>query len=121
MEPLNQSLFLLINAHHQPSVALLGITKFCAEVPIYFVLLCLVLMWLKDTSSKSMVLNTVYVTTFALLMNLIISLLWPHNRPFVDHVGMTFIRHSPDASFPSDHVTFLACVAFYLSFDKHYP
>lgn len=120
MEPLNQSLFLFINANHQPTVAVLGLTKFLAEVPVYFTLLCLVLLWLKDRVSKSVVLNTVYVTSFALLMNLAISLVWPHNRPFVDHIGMTFIRHTPDSSFPSDHVTFLGCIAFCLCLDKHH-
>ena len=120
MEPLNQSLFLLINASHQPNVALLGLTKFLAQVPVFFALLCLVLMWLKDNLSKSVVLNAIYVTSFALLVNFVISLMWQHNRPFVDHIGLTFIRHTPDSSFPSDHVTFLACIAFCLSLDKHY-
>lgn len=120
MEPLNQSLFLLINASHQPNIAVLGVTKFLAEVPVYFALLCLMIVWLKDRVSKGVVLNSMYVATFALSMNFVISLLWPHNRPFVDHIGMTFIRHSPDASFPSDHITFLASVAFCLYLNRHY-
>lgn len=120
MEPLNQSLFLLINASHQPSIALLGLTKCLAEVPLYFVLLCLVILWLKDSLSKKVVLNTCYVTSFALCVNVIIAHLWPHNRPFMDHVGMNFIRHAPDSSFPSDHITFLASTAFCLYWDKHY-
>lgn len=31
--------------------------------------------------------------------------LFPHDRPFVDHIGYNFLHHAADDSFPSDHGT----------------
>lgn len=40
--------------------------------------------------------------------------LFPHDRPFVNHIGYNFLHHAPDDSFPSDHgtVIFTFALAF---------
>ncbi|SUH38487.1 UDP pyrophosphate phosphatase [Salmonella enterica subsp. enterica] len=40
--------------------------------------------------------------------------LFPHDRPFVDHIGYNFLHHAADDSFPSDHgtVIFTFALAF---------
>ncbi len=50
----------------------------------------------------------------ALLIDLVLSRLWFHDRPFVDHPRQTLllIHHAADNSFPSDH----ASLAFAISF-----
>jgi undecaprenyl-diphosphatase len=50
----------------------------------------------------------------SVLVSYILGHAFPHDRPFVDHVGYTFLHHAPDDSFPSDHgtVIFTFALAF---------
>jgi undecaprenyl-diphosphatase len=50
----------------------------------------------------------------ALGIGAIIGDLWHRVRPFVHHAHHLLVSHAPDASFPSDHATALAAVAFAL-------
>lgn len=50
----------------------------------------------------------------ALGFNWLISLFWFHPRPFMMHVGHTYLVHAPDSSFPSDHVTLMTAVGLVL-------
>ncbi|XAW90627.1 undecaprenyl-diphosphatase [Vibrio sp. CDRSL-10 TSBA] len=118
MESFNHWLFLLINPSHQPSPALLELAKLCAELPVFLIPLCLALLWMRDKHSKTVAFNAGLTTVLALAVNYAISLVWYHNRPFVDHLGIKLISHASDSSFPSDHITLFASVAFYLCFEK---
>jgi undecaprenyl-diphosphatase len=54
----------------------------------------------------------------ALGIGVIIGHLWDRARPFVHHAHHLLVAHAADASFPSDHVTALAAVAFALLFRR---
>ncbi len=120
MENFNHWLFLVINPAHQPGPAMLDIAKFAAELPVILIPLCLGLLWIRDTNGKTVAFNAGLNTVLALLLNCIIPLIWYHNRPFVDHLGLQLIPHTVDSSFPSDHITLFASVGFYLFYEKSY-
>lgn len=50
----------------------------------------------------------------SLVISWLIGHLFPHDRPFVNHIGYNFPHHAPDDSFPSDHgtVIFTFALAF---------
>lgn len=50
----------------------------------------------------------------ALLLNVVLGLVWFHDRPFVDHPHATLllIQHGADNSFPSDHASLAFAIAF---------
>ncbi|MGH2518822.1 MAG: phosphatase PAP2 family protein [Chloroflexota bacterium] len=52
----------------------------------------------------------------ALLVNLVVSLIWTRPRPFFSHRGTVhlLLRHSADASFPSDHAAAAFAIAIVL-------
>ncbi|HUZ76822.1 MAG TPA: phosphatase PAP2 family protein [Chloroflexota bacterium] len=52
----------------------------------------------------------------ALLVNLVVSLIWVRPRPFVSHPGTVHVllRHTADASFPSDHAAAAFAIAIVL-------
>lgn len=49
-----------------------------------------------------------------MVISWLIGHLFPHDRPFVNHIGYNFLHHAPDDSFPSDHgtVIFTFALAF---------
>lgn len=54
----------------------------------------------------------------ALLISQIISHSFYHPRPFVMEVGRTLIYHSPNGSFPSDHMLIFSTIAFSYFFSE---
>lgn len=120
MDSLNQQLFLLINAAHQPGSFLMSITKGIAEMPLVIVPVCLLTLWFTSSRGKAVAFHAALATVLALTTNLLISLLWYHNRPFADHLGLQLIAHVTDSSFPSDHVTLMAGIGFAIGRDKTY-
>ncbi|MBY8126173.1 undecaprenyl-diphosphatase [Vibrio fluvialis] len=120
IETFNHWLFLLINSSSYPETVSLIIVKFFAELPMFLISLCLLTLWFRDRCARSVALNAGVTATLALLVNYIISLIWFHNRPFVDHIGLTLINHAADSSFPSDHITLFASVGFYLFYEKSF-
>ena len=60
----------------------------------------------------------VYSAVVGILSNYLIALIYFYPRPFAQGMGQTLIKHINDASFPSDHTTFMLSVAvlfFYFS------
>jgi len=78
-----------------------------ADLPIFLLPIFLVVMWLKYTfvykedTKKSNLLNLVYITIFAVLINIIVQHFFDIQRP--DSIITPILHHVPDASFPSDH------------------
>lgn len=66
------------------------------------------------TRSKLAAVSAAAAGGLALLINLVLSELWFHERPFVGHPGQTLllIHHAADNSFPSDHASLAFGVAF---------
>ena len=108
MENMNLHLFGLLNASSGLSGWPLYLAIAAAEYLIYAVPVGLVVGWLWGSSrSRSRILAATLVGLLALGVNQLIQLAWFHPRPFMMHVGYTYLVHAPDSSFPSDHVTLL--------------
>lgn len=120
MEIFNHWLFLLINASQQPSNLMLTSITILAEAPLIVVPSILLIMWITNRKSKTIAFNAGLNAVFVLTCNFIISLIWFHNRPFIDHIGITLVQHTADSSFPSDHVTLIASVGIFLYLQETY-
>ncbi|GLZ89557.1 undecaprenyl-diphosphatase [Metapseudomonas resinovorans] len=106
MEELNRSLFLMINASAHPSSWMLFMATVLAEWVIYGVPLLLAGLWLwGGRGNRVAALAGVLSIAFALGCSQLVSMHWPHPRPFMIGLGHAFLAHTPEASFPSDHAT----------------
>lgn len=65
-------------------------------------------------AQRQLVIKVAMALGVSVLVSYILGHVFPHDRPFVDHVGYTFLHHAPDDSFPSDHgtVIFTFALAF---------
>jgi undecaprenyl-diphosphatase len=115
MEHLNYALFSLINAPADPSQSMLWLALLFGVYAVYAVPLFVLAGWLRGCDdTRKVMLMAVVSAAFGLVISNIIGQLWPHPRPFVIALGHTLMHHDADASFPSDHLTFLWSVAFSL-------
>jgi undecaprenyl-diphosphatase len=115
LEALNRALFLLINAQPDSPQWQIDITLAIANDLIYLIPALLALMWLfGDRCQREAAVRGCCVSFLALGFNQLIGLIWVHPRPFMIGLGHTFVEHTPDSSFPSDHVTVFASIALTL-------
>lgn len=106
MESLNFKLFLSMNAVASPAQWQLALATFFAEWLIFILPPIWLIGWLSgDAGRRRGLLAATAAVLFGLLGSQLISLIWPHPRPFMIGLGHTLIQHAPDASFPSDHLT----------------
>ena len=113
MEEFNQSLFLLINASAHPNPLTLNVAMFFAEMLIYLIPVSLLAGWLRGSeATRKLMLEAVVAAIAGLAISMLIGALWQHPRPFAIGLGTNFLAHSPDSSFPSDHLTLQWSVAF---------
>jgi undecaprenyl-diphosphatase len=117
IETLNLELFSLINASAEVKPWIIHLAIFIANDLLYLVLGLLVFLWcFGDLANKERALRAVLLTSIALGVGYLISLYYPHSRPFVLGVGHTLIEHSATASFPSNHMLIFSTIALsYLS------
>ncbi len=119
IEEFNITVFKYINHLAGINPVLDGIVKIGAQYLPFVFIFWLLYLWLKhDDKYKNIVLYSIYSVSLGLLLNLLISLFYFHPRPFMIPVGEPLIQHKPDASFPSDHTTFMLSIAFMLSYFK---
>jgi undecaprenyl-diphosphatase len=87
-------------------------------LPYIFIGVLLYLWFVEKQDNKENSLYAGYSVLLALAINWIIGNFYFHPRPFMDGIGTALINHDPDASFPSDHTTFLISIALTLTFIK---
>ncbi|UGA56311.1 undecaprenyl-diphosphatase [Vibrio sp. VB16] len=115
MEQLNISLFFAINHFATISPIIDRIAIVLAEGMPYLFILVLGAYWFTATAQKKLIfLRASFAVLLGMLMSYIISLGYFHSRPFIDGLGKTLTFHVPDSSFPSDHTTFMFCIAITL-------
>lgn len=119
LENLNNSLFYLINATPDSAQWAIAFAVFIAKDLISIVPLLAVILWLwgpRDhvTTQRKLVIKMALAIIVSLVISWLIGHLFPHDRPFVNHIGYNFLHHAPDDSFPSDHgtVIFTFALAF---------
>lgn len=119
LEHLNYGLFYLINATPASPEWSIDIATFFAKDLISIVPLLAAILWLwgprsQVNSQRQLVIKVAMALAVSVLASFVLGHVFPHDRPFVDHVGYTFLHHAPDDSFPSDHgtVIFTFALAF---------
>ena len=119
LENLNYQLFYLINTTPASPEWMIDFATFLAKDLISIVPVLAAILWLWGPRSqvkaqRQLVIKMAMALGISVLVSYILGLTFPHDRPFVDHAGYTFLHHAPDDSFPSDHgtVIFTFALAF---------
>ena len=113
METLNTHLFLFINGlagNRIPDLLFMII----AEAAPYLSGLVLVIVYLRGKRNAG--LYAFYAALLGIAINLAITQVYYHPRPYMLNLGHPLLAHSPEASFPSDHATLTLAIALSLLF-----
>jgi undecaprenyl-diphosphatase len=115
LQNFNYQWFSLINANADLHGFLLHFSIFSAKYLVFLIPLWLIVLWMFAAPKyRGALLFAVIATIVALAINYVIGKIWFQPRPFMVPIGYTFLTHTPDSSFPSDHVTFIWAVGFSL-------
>ena len=113
IEGVNRSLFLALNASDGLAGISLNLAIGAAKYSIMVLAGIVVWRGLLGKSRDRIVLSHVVIAVVpALAINYFIGLAFFHPRPFMIDLGHTYLAHLPEASFPSDHATFMWTIAF---------
>jgi len=108
MEQLNYFLFLAINASGQASDTAVVAARFAAQWLVFLPPAVIAGLWIWGAPpGRGALIATSIGLLVGLGINQIIGELWSHPRPFMVGIGRTLMAHTPEASFPSDHATFV--------------
>lgn len=118
MLSLNQEIFISINSLAGEDRLMDMIAIVIGEyLPYLFII---IEVWLYFFAKyKKEALLAFYSMLLGLGINQLIGLIYSHPRPFMDSLGRTLVSHTAENSFPSDHTTFMASIAFALLFMKN--
>lgn len=120
LSELNLSLFSFINASSDASDLKINFAIFIANDLLYCMIALFAWFWLRgDYQIKKQILKAFIFTSIALFISQCISHIYYHPRPFVMDVGRTLIYHSPNGSFPSDHMLIFSSIAFSYFFSTY--
>ena len=112
---MNETLFLIINnlagKSHILDILAISLSK---GMPYIFILVEIYLYFI--AKKKKETLFAFYSVIISLGISFLISLVYFHNRPFMDNLGTMLITHKAETSFPSDHTTFLFAIAWSFMF-----
>ena len=113
IEGVNRSLFLALNAPAGLAGISLNLAVGAAKYSI--VVLAGIVVWrglLGKSRDRNLLIHVVIAVVPALATNYLIGLALFHPWPFMLGLGHTYLAHLPEASFPSDHATFMWTIAF---------
>lgn len=116
IEKFNVAVFEYINrfAGLNPSVD--NVAKITAGyMPFVFVLGLAYLWFSRQGKQRHIALYGGYAAIVGLTLNLLITSLYFHPRPFMLSLGTLLVPHAPETSFPSDHTTLMLSIAFALA------
>ena len=115
VETLNRSAFLALNATPATPHWLVFAGVLVADYAILLIPAMLVALWLTGSDERrALAIRACFTGLLALGINQLIGMMWYHPRPFAAGTGHTFLAHTPDSSFPSDHITLLSAISFTL-------
>ncbi|MDK2806385.1 MAG: undecaprenyl-diphosphatase [Thermoanaerobacterium sp.] len=80
--------------------------------PIIYGILIMIQWFIGGNEGKKVSMDDLFAALIALSANFIISRFYFEPRPFVSHKVNLLIKHSSDASFPSDHLSGGSAIAF---------
>lgn len=117
MEMFNQRWFVLINSlSGMPFWDALNVAIAQWSPYIFAAILIIYFIFRKQIPA----LHAVYSAALGLFVNLLVTLIYFHPRPFMLGIGQTLLQHANETSFPSDHATLAFSVAFSFILDKKY-
>lgn len=120
LSELNLSLFSWINVSPEASNASINFAIFIANDLLYCMIALFAWFWLRgDYQIKKQILKAFIFTSIVIFISQCISHIYYHPRPFVMDVGRTLIDHSPNGSFPSDHMLIFSSIAFSYFFSTY--
>lgn len=120
LSELNLSLFSWINVSAEASNASINFAIFIANDLLYCMIALFAWFWLRgDYQIKKQILKAFIFTSIVIFISQCISHIYYHPRPFVMDVGRTLIYHSPNGSFPSDHMLIFSSIAFSYFFSTY--
>lgn len=115
MEYINNELFLLINGSN-PSDTALFIGNILAKYVVYIFPLYLLISWFRtDSNGREAIIQATITASAAIFISWLIAKFYFHPRPFVTGIGNQFLHHKANASFPSNHLSFIwaVCAGLY--------
>ncbi|HKM16530.1 MAG TPA: undecaprenyl-diphosphatase [Marinospirillum sp.] len=116
---LNSTFFLLINQYAGKNTIVDVLVIFMAEAMPFLLIALMLLLWFFGSFEKKRIsFFAGYSVLLALFISYLIGLVYFHPRPFVAHLGTQLVEHTADASFPSDHTTFIFAIAFMYVFNQ---
>jgi undecaprenyl-diphosphatase len=118
---MNYALFKAINqdAGHHPFLDGLMVF-FTKEAFLIFALILLAMWFFGKERSKYTVVYAVITCAVGLIINFVLGHIYYEPRPFVTHKGVhLLVSHAADASFPSDHSTFVFALAIAVLLRRH--
>ena len=110
---MNQEIFLYINSFVGKNYYLDKIGINAGEYLVYMLVALVIYMYFV-LHKKNETIFAFISMIIALLINQLVGLVYFHNRPFMDNVGVTIKTHVADSSFPSDHTTFMFAIIWSL-------
>lgn len=117
--PLNLVLFNLVNASESAPDLVILIAKGFAVLTPWVLIVGFVWYWIFETAEIRRSLMIAGITLgVGLIVNFTLSFLFYMPRPFELGVGTSFLTHSIEASFPSDHATFVWSLGFGLAMTR---
>jgi undecaprenyl-diphosphatase len=103
---LNRAIFIALNGPLDCSATLVMVIEVLAKSPVLVAPTIVVVLWLLATrAARAALLATALAAILAQGVNLAGGTVVYDPRPFMVHVGHTFLTHAADNGFPSDHVT----------------
>ncbi len=113
LKNIDLKLFSIINGFAGKNQIFDNIGIFLAKYIIYIFPVILIILY-KNKKYRKPSMYSLYSAIIGIVINWITSLIYFRQRPFVVKIGTQLISHSSDASFPSDHTTFMLSIAFTL-------
>ena len=91
---------------------------FAEAMPYAFIALVVILWFCSKEQSKRYLISATLTSVVGITINTLIAQVYFHPRPFMNDLGTTLVEHAANSSFPSDHTTFMFCIAFSLLFHR---
>jgi len=114
----NINLFRMVNDVGKQYPYLNPAMVFIAEYMVFFLVLCVILIWLtRNKQSRMMIVCATITFVFAEIIGKIVSIFHSNNQPFAELTNVNkLIEKAVDNSFPSDHTIlfFSFCISFWL-------
>lgn len=115
LSSINIRLFQWINTNAGNRPFLDEIAIFFSEAGPLLLILGFIIEWFRlDNRGKLLLIEATEASIIGLLLNQVIGIFYFHPRPYMIGLCNPLIKHVPETSFPSDHVTFLFAASIYI-------